>query len=87
MKDRNQNKKLRKKRYYWEILVVSFGIWMLYSGIVVEMRHEIGLSYNSKGLKSVTTGLMITLYGVLLIIGGVVSAYNKLKKNNEGEKS
>lgn len=77
MKDFKKENKLRK-RYYWEVLSLILGVWVVYSGIVDEMHHRISIGHNSKGMMIVTTGLMESFYGLMLTVGSAFSTYSKL---------
>ena len=76
----NNKKKVSKKHYYLELFFFVLGIYMIYSGIIDEIAHRSGVSYNSKGMMSVNTGLMDAFYGILMVVGSIVSCNTKINK-------
>ena len=76
----NEKKKTTKKHYYLEVFFFALGIYMIYSGITDEIAHKSGVSYNSKGMMYVQTGLMDAFYGILMVVGSIVSCNTKINK-------
>jgi hypothetical protein len=74
----------QKKKIYIELFFLILGSFMIYMGVIDEMRHVSSISYNSKGCMSVNTGAKDALFGLLIIIGSVCSIYAKIKnKSNQ----
>lgn len=80
MKNQKPTIKPSKKRYYLEIIAIIVGLLIFGFGIIEETHHDVSISYNSKGMMSVHTGLMTCFYGFLMIFGGCASIYGKRKR-------
>lgn len=79
-----ESKKSKPQKYFWEILALLFGGFMIYFGIIDEINHVSSVSYNSKGCMFVNTGAFDALLGLLVIIGSSCSIYAKNKnKSNQ----
>ena len=78
--ENNKKKKTSKKHYYLEVLFFVLGTYMIYSGIIDEIAHKSGVSFNSKGMMYVHTGLMDAFYGMLMVVGSIVSCNTKINK-------
>ena len=76
-------KKTKLQKYFWEILTLIFGGFMIYFGIIDEIHHVSSVSYNSKGCMSVNTGAFDALLGMLAIIGSICSIYFKIKSKSK----
>ena len=78
--ENNEKRETSKKHYYLEVLFFALGICMIYNGIIEEIAHKSGVSYNSKGMMYVQTGLMDAFYGLMMLVGSIVSCNNKINK-------
>ncbi|RXM47649.1 hypothetical protein [Flavobacterium sp. YO12] len=75
---KNPDKDKRSKSYYWEVLVIIFGLVLFKFGIDEGFNGSIG--YNSKRMLGVRNGYLNALYGFFAVIGGCLSIYSKRKK-------